>query len=135
MGALRQLEDRRVTVLKTIIDQGKLTPELKRAVATAENKVELEDLYAPYKPKRRTKAQIAREAGLESLADSLLSNPALDPVKEAAQYIKSKAGVMDAQTALDGARAILIELIGENAKLVGDLREWLWSSDASPRRC
>lgn len=128
LGALRQLEDRRVTVLKTIIDQGKLTPELKRAIATAENKVELEDLYAPYKPKRRTKAQIAREAGLESLADSLLSNPALDPVKEAAQYIKSKAGVMDAQTALDGARAILIELIGENAKLVGDLREWLWSS-------
>ncbi len=128
LGSLRQLEDRRATVLKTIIEQGKLTPELKRAIETAENKVELEDLYAPYKPKRQTKAQIAREAGLEPLADALISNPTLDPVKEAAKYIKPKAGVLDAQSALDGARAILIERMGENANLVGGLREWLWSS-------
>ncbi|MCB1506405.1 MAG: RNA-binding transcriptional accessory protein [Hyphomicrobiaceae bacterium] len=130
LGYLRELEDRRGTVLKSIGDQGKLTAELERAISSAETKVDLEDLYAPYKPKRRTKAQIAREAGLEPLADALLANPALDPEKEAAKFIDGEKGVADAKAALDGARAILIERIGEDAKLVGSLREWLWATGA-----
>ena len=128
LGYLRELEDRRATVLKSIGDQGKLTAELERAVRAAQTKVELEDLYAPYKPKRRTKAQIAREAGLEPLADRLLANPALDPEKEAVQFVDGEKGVADTKAALDGARAILIERIGEDAKLVGHLREWLWAT-------
>ena len=115
LGYLRELEDRRATVLKSIEEQGKLTPELARSIAGAETKVELEDLYAPYKPKRRTKAQIAREAGLEPLADALLANPALDPATEAAKFIAADKGVADAKAALEGARHILIERIGENA--------------------
>ena len=87
----------------------------------ADTKVELEDLYAPFKPKRRTKAQIAREAGLEPLADALLENPALDPEAEAAKFIDADKGVADAKAALDGARHILIERIGEDAELVGEL--------------
>jgi len=126
LGYLRELEDRRVTVLKSIEEQGKLTPELSRSITNAETKVELEDLYAPYKPKRRTKAQIAREAGLEPLGDALLANPSLDPVAEAAKYVDSAKGVADAKAALDGARHILIERIGESAPLVGSLREWQW---------
>jgi uncharacterized protein len=126
LGYLRELEDRRVTVLKSIEEQGKLTPELSRSIANAETKVELEDLYAPYKPKRRTKAQIAREAGLEPLGDALLANPTLDPVAEAAKYVDAGKGVADAKAALDGARHILIERIGESAPLVGALREWQW---------
>jgi len=90
--------------------------------------VALEDLYAPYKPKRRTKAQIAREAGLEPLADALLANPALLPDGEASKFIDAEKGVADAKAALDGARHILIERIGESAALVGDLREWLWAT-------
>jgi uncharacterized protein len=125
---LRDLEDRRATVLKSIGDQGKLTAELERSIRAATTKVDLEDLYAPYKPKRRTKAQIAREAGLEPLADVLLANPALDPEKEAAKFIDGDKGVADTKAALDGARAILIERIGEDAKLVGALREWLWAT-------
>jgi protein Tex len=128
LGYLRDLEDRRATVLKSIGDQGKLTAELERAIRAAATKVDLEDLYAPYKPKRRTKAQIAREAGLEPLADVLLANPALDPEKEAAKFIDGEKSVADAKAALDGARAILIERIGEDAKLVGTLREWLWAT-------
>ncbi len=128
LGYLRELEDRRATVLKSIGEQGKLTAELERAIRGALTKVDLEDLYAPYKPKRRTKAQIAREAGLEPLADALLANPALDPEKEGAKFIDGDKGVADAKAALDGARAILIERIGEDAKLVGHLREWLWAS-------
>ncbi|MEZ5898611.1 MAG: Tex family protein [Hyphomicrobiaceae bacterium] len=128
LGYLRDLEDRRGTVIKSITEQGKMTPELQRAIAGAESKVELEDLYAPFKPKRRTKAQIAREAGLEPLAEALLSNPMLDPAKEAEAFLDNEKGVADTKAALDGARAIIIERIGENAKLVGDLREWLWSS-------
>ena len=128
LGYLRQLEDRRATVLKTITDQGKLTPELQRAISAAENKVELEDLYAPFKPKRRTKAQIARECGLEPLADALLLNPSLDPRAEAGKYINAESGIADVDSALDGARAILIERIAENAKLVGELREMLWAT-------
>lgn len=126
LGYLRELEDRRATVLKSIEEQGKLTPELQRAISGAESKVELEDLYAPYRPKRRTKAQIAREAGLEPLAQSLLKNPALSPETEAAKFVDAGRGVADTKAALDGARHILIERIGESADLVGQLREWLW---------
>src|SRR5262245_50116851 len=102
LGYLRDLEERRATVLKSIEEQGKLTPELARDIGAALTKVELEDLYAPYKPKRRTKAQIAREAGLEPLADMLLANPALDPVAEAAKFADSEKGVADAKAALEG---------------------------------
>lgn len=128
LGYLRELEDRRQSVLKSITEQGKLTPELARALAAADSKVALEDLYAPYKPKRRTKAQIAREAGLEPLAEALLANPGLLPDGEAAKFIDAEKGVADAKAALDGARHILIERIGESASLVGDLREWLWAT-------
>jgi uncharacterized protein len=128
LGYLTELEDRRATVLKSIEEQGKLTPELKRAITSADSKVELEDIYAPYKPKRRTKAMIAREAGLEPLTDALLANPALSPEAEAQKFIDAGKGVADVKAALDGARHILIERIGEDAKVVGQLREWLWTS-------
>jgi len=128
LGYLRQLEDRRASVLRSIGEQGKLSDELQKAIAAAESKVELEDLYAPYKPKRRTKTQVAREAGLEALADALLSTPALDPDKEAAKFVNAELGFADAQACLDGARAVLIERIGETARLVGELREWLWNA-------
>jgi protein Tex len=127
LGYLRELEDRRATVLKTIEEQGKLTPELVRSIDGAQTKVELEDLYAPFKPKRRTKAQIAREAGLEPLGDALLANPALVPEAAAASFVDAAKGVTDAAAALDGARHILIERIGEAASLIGSLREWLWA--------
>jgi protein Tex len=127
LGYLRELEDRRATVLKTIGEQGQLTPELVRSIDGAQTKVELEDLYAPFKPKRRTKAQIAREAGLEPLGDALLGNSALVPQAVAARFVDAARGVADAAAALDGARHILIERIGEAASLVGSLREWLWA--------
>lgn len=127
LGYLRELEDRRVSILKSVTEQGKLTPELERAFNAAATKVELEDLYAPYKPKRRTKAQIAREAGLEPLADALLANPALDPASEAEKFIAADKGVADQKAALDGARHILIERIAERAEVVQSLREWKWS--------
>ncbi len=126
LSYLRELEERRATVIKSITEQGKLTPELAKAIAGAATKVELEDLYAPFKPKRRTKAQIAREAGLEPLADALLSNPTLSPEAEAKKFISAEKGVADAKAALEGARHILVERIGENASLVGGLREWQW---------
>jgi uncharacterized protein len=126
LGYLRELEDRRSTVIKSIADQGKLTPELTHAINAAETKVALEDLYAPYRPKRRTKAQIAREAGLEPLADALLANPALMPDAEAAKFIDGEKGVADTKGALEGARHILIERMAEAPKLVGELREWTW---------
>ena len=127
LGYLRELEDRRATVLRSIEEQGKLTPELARSIAEADTKVALEDLYAPYRPKRRTKAQIAREAGLEPLADTLLANPALMPDAEAAKFVDGEKGVADAKAALDGARHILIERMAEEPKLVGSLREWEWT--------
>ena len=127
LGYLRELEDRRTTVLKSIGEQGKLTPELARAIGDADTKVALEDLYAPYRPKRRTKAQIAREAGLEPRAEALLANPALLPDAEAAKFIDGEKGVADAKAALDGARHILIERMAEEPKLVGELREWEWT--------
>jgi uncharacterized protein len=124
---LRDLESRRAAILKSVEEQGKLTPERARAINAAATKVELEDLYAPYKPKRRTKAQIAREAGLEPLADALLANPTLDPAAEAAKFIAADKGIADRKAALDGARHILIERIAEKPELVGTLREWEWS--------
>jgi uncharacterized protein len=123
---LRELDERRVTVLKSIDEQGKLTPELKAAILAADTKTRLEDLYRPYMQKRRTKAQIAREAGLEPLAKALLADPALVPEQEAAQFIDADKGVADAAAALDGARQILMEDFAEDAELVGRLREYLW---------
>jgi len=127
LSYLRELEERRAAVLKSIEAQGKLTPELARSINGAETKVALEDLYAPYKPKRRTKAQVAREAGLEPLADALLKNPALMPDAEAARFIDADKGVSDSKAALDGARHILIERMAEEPRLVGTVREWEWS--------
>jgi uncharacterized protein len=121
------LNDRREVVLRSIGEQGKLTPELEKQIRAATTKVELEDLYAPYRPKRRTKASIAREAGLEPLADRLLANPALDPVAEALAYISADKGVENAEAALEGARSILIERMAEAPALVGEIREKVWS--------
>lgn len=127
---LRELESRRVAVLASIQEQGKLTEDLEKSIKAAQTKQELEDLYLPYKPKRRTKAMIAKEAGLEPLARSLLADPTLDPQVEAAKYINDKApdegGVADIKTALDGARDILAEEFSEDAELLGNLREYLW---------
>lgn len=128
LGYLRELDDRRKTVVKSIEEQGKMSPALLASIMQAVTKVELEDLYAPYKQKRRTKAQIAREAGLEPLLDAILANPALVPEEAAAAYVDAGKGVADAKAALDGARAILIERSGENAQLIGGLREWLWDA-------
>ena len=122
---LRELEDRRAAVLASIEEQGKLTDALRAEIEAADSKARLEDLYLPYKPKRRTRAQIAREAGLEPLADGLLADPTLVPETAAAAYIDAEKGVADAKAALDGARAILMERWGENAALVGELREWM----------
>jgi len=127
LAYLTELEDRRKSVVKAIDEQGKMTPDLARKLAGAETKVELEDLYAPYKIKRRTKAAIAKEAGLEPLIDQLLANPTLVPDALAETFVSAEKGVADAKAALDGARHILIERIGEKAELVGGLREWLWS--------
>ena len=127
LSYLTELEDRRGSVLKAIEEQGKLTPELARAIQGAETKVALEDLYAPFKVKRRTKAAIAREAGLEPLADQLLADPNLVPVATAKAFVSAEKGVADIKAALEGARHILIEKIAEKADLVGQLRDWLWS--------
>ncbi|UTH74529.1 Tex family protein [Chromobacterium sp. IIBBL 290-4] len=124
---LREMDDRRDSILKSIAEQGKLTPELEAALYASDNKTTLEDLYLPYKPKRRTKAQIAREAGLEPLADSLLADPSQDPNALAETYLNVEAGVADIKAALDGARAILIERFAEDAELLGQLREKLWN--------
>ncbi|HBK46335.1 MAG TPA: RNA-binding transcriptional accessory protein, partial [Xanthomonadaceae bacterium] len=125
LSYLRELEDRRAAVLASIQEQGKLTDELRAEIAGADTKSRLEDLYLPYKPKRRTRAQIAREAGLEPLADGLLGDPTLDPQAHAAGFVDADKGVADAKAALEGARAILMERWGEDAALVGELRGWL----------
>ncbi len=122
---LRELEDRRAAVLSSIEEQGKLSDELRAEIVAADTKSRLEDLYLPYKPKRRTRAQIAREAGLEPLADGLLADPSQVPEAFAAGFVDAEKGVADAKAALEGARAILMERWGEDAKLVGELRQWL----------
>ncbi|WP_396268245.1 Tex family protein [Ideonella sp.] len=126
LGYLRELEERRVAVLKSIDEQGKLTPELRAAIEMVPTKQELEDLYLPYKTKRRTKGMIAREAGLEPLADKLFADPSLDPHTEAAAFVNAEAGFADAFAVLDGVRDVLSERWAEDAALVGKLREWLW---------
>jgi uncharacterized protein len=122
---LRELEERRQTVLESIESQGKLDDALKEQILAADTKSRLEDIYLPFKPKRRTKAMIAREAGLEPLADGLLSDPTVEPLAAAAVFVN--ADVADPQAALDGARAILVERFAENADLIGELRERLWT--------
>ncbi|MCI2260803.1 Tex family protein [Xanthomonas indica] len=122
---LRELEERRAAVLASIAEQGKLSDELRAEIVAADTKSRLEDLYLPYKPKRRTRAQIAREAGLEPLADGLLADPALVPETFAAGFVDAEKGVADVKAALEGARAILMERWGEDAALVGELRSWL----------
>ena len=123
---LREMEERRDTILNSIREQEKLTPELEKAITEADTKTRLEDLYLPYKPKRRTKAQIAREAGLEPLAESLLADPTLDPEQEAAKFINAEQDVADTKAALDGAKYILMEKFSEDAELLGSLRDYLW---------
>src|SRR5512145_2341888 len=122
---LRELEDRRAAILASIDEQGKLTPELAAQINDAETKQSLEDLYLPYKPKRRTKAQIAREAGLAPLAEALLSDPTLTPETEAGKFVNADAGFADVKAVLDGARQILMEQFSEDAALLGKLREYL----------
>ncbi len=122
LGYLRELEERRGAILASIEEQGKLTPELRADIVAAETKQRLEDLYLPYKPKRRTKAQIAREAGLQPLADALLADPMLNPEAEAAAYVDADKGVADVKAALDGARQILMERFAEDAALLDTLR-------------
>ncbi|WP_276320679.1 Tex-like N-terminal domain-containing protein, partial [Phytoactinopolyspora endophytica] len=117
---LREFEERRTTILDSIREQGKLTEDLEAQIMAAETKARLEDIYLPYKPKRRTKAQIAREAGLEPLADGLLDDPTQDPQTAAQAFVND--GVPDAAAALDGAKAILVERFAEDADLIGDLR-------------
>ncbi len=125
---LRELEERRTTILKTISEQGKLTDSLKQSIVSADTKTTLEDLYLPYKPKRRTKAQIAREAGIEPLAELLLSKPETDPQQAAADFINSDLGFPDEKAVLDGARQILMERFSEEAQLLGQLRSYLWDN-------
>ncbi|MGW6295713.1 Tex family protein [Streptomyces sp. NPDC055058] len=123
---LRELEDRRTAILESVREQGKLTEELEARIRGAETKARLEDVYLPYKPKRRTKAQIAREAGLEPLAEGLLGDPGVEPLAAAAAFVDAGKGVADPQAALDGARAILTERFSEDADLIGELRERMW---------
>ena len=125
LGYLRELEERRAAVLDSIRSQGKLDDALEASILAADSKARLEDLYLPYKPKRRTKAQIAREQGLEPLADALLADPSLDPRQAAGAYLTEE--VADAAAALQGARAVLVERFGEDGDLIGELRERLWS--------
>lgn len=121
---LREMEERRATIVASINEQGKMTPELQKQIEDADTKTRLEDLYLPYRPKRRTKAMIAREAGLEPLTDGLLANPALSPEAEAERFVSADKGVADVKAALEGARAILVERMGEDASLVGRLRDF-----------
>ncbi|MEU2993215.1 Tex family protein [Streptomyces griseoincarnatus] len=123
---LRELEERRSAILDSVREQGKLTEELEARIRGAETKARLEDIYLPFKPKRRTKAQIAREAGLEPLAEGLLTDPGVEPLAAAAAFVDAEKGVADPQAALDGARAILTERFSEDADLIGELRERMW---------
>ncbi|MFJ4565015.1 Tex family protein [Streptomyces caelestis] len=123
---LRELEERRTAILESVREQGKLTEELQARIRGAETKARLEDIYLPYKPKRRTKAQIAREAGLEPLAEGLLGDPSVEPLAAAAAFVDADKGVADPQAALGGARAVLTERFSEDADLIGELRERMW---------
>jgi len=125
LGYLRELDERRASILESIDSQGKLDDALKRQIDEADTKQRLEDLYLPYKPKRRTKAQIAREAGLAPLAEALLADPSLDPEQTANAYLNAEAGITDTKAALDGARQILIEQFSEDAALLDTLRRYL----------
>ncbi|MNG61045.1 30S ribosomal protein S1 [compost metagenome] len=126
LGYLRELEDRRQTILKSIDDQGKLTEQLAGAINATQSKTELEDLYLPYKPKRRTRGQIAIEAGLEPLADTLWQDPQQQPELLAESYVDADKGVADVKAALDGARYILMERFAEDAALLAKVRNYLW---------
>ncbi|WP_055600448.1 Tex family protein [Streptomyces aureus] len=123
---LRELEDRRSAILDSVREQGRLTEELEARIRAADTKARLEDIYLPFKPKRRTKAQIAREAGLGPLAEGLLADPSVEPTAAAAAFVDADKGVADAAAALEGARAILAETFSEDADLIGELRERMW---------
>ncbi|MFJ6863600.1 Tex family protein [Streptomyces termitum] len=123
---LRELEDRRTAVLESVREQGRLTEELEARILAADTKARLEDIYLPFKPKRRTKAQIAREAGLAPLAEALLADPSVEPAAAAAGFVDAERGVADAAAALEGARAVLTEKFSEDADLIGELRERMW---------
>lgn len=122
---LRELEDRKQTILKSIEEQGKLNPELQQAIENTQTKTVLEDIYLPYKPKRRTKGQMAIEAGLEPLADALFDNPSLNPSEQAQSYIDAEKGFADIKAVLDGAKYILMERFSEDAQLIGKLRQYM----------
>ena len=128
LAYLRELEERRAAIRQSISEQGKMTDALDAQIAAADSKARLEDLYLPYRPKRRTKAQIAREAGLEPLADLLLGEPSRDPEQAALSFVDPEKSVADVKAALDGARQILIERMAEDADLLGELRDHLWQS-------
>ncbi|MBH2990209.1 Tex family protein [Serratia ureilytica] len=128
LGYLRELEDRRQTILKSIDEQGKLTEQLAGAINATLSKTELEDLYLPYKPKRRTRGQIAIEAGLEPLADTLWQDPQQQPEQLAERYVDAEKGVADVKAALDGARYILMERFAEDAALLAKVRDYLWKN-------
>jgi len=125
---LRELDERRDTILKSIEEQGKLTAELEASIKAADTKTRLEDLYLPFRPKRRTKAQIAKEAGLEPLATELLQNPELSPETAATAYLNEEKGIIEIKQALDGAKHILMEKFAEEPELIGELREYLWEN-------
>ncbi len=128
LGYLRELEDRRQVIIRSIEEQGKLTPELARELKGADSKTRLEDLHLPYKPKRRTKGQMAIEAGLEPLANLLLTDPMKDPEQAAARFLNAEQGITDSKAALDGARYILMERFAEQADLLEKLRDYLWQN-------
>ena len=125
---LREMEDRRKAILDSIREQGKLDAPLERTIMEADTKARLEDIYLPFKPKRRSKALIAIEAGLAPLADALFGQSENDPQTQAAAFVNAEKGIATVQAALDGARAILVERFSENAELVGALREQYWTS-------
>jgi protein Tex len=127
LSYLRELEERRAVILASIREQGKLDDALEAKLKAADNKARLEDIYLPFKPKRRTKASLAKEAGLEALADELLRAPERDPAKAALAYVDAQKGVGDTAAALEGARAILTERFAEDADLIGALREEMWA--------
>src|ERR1700732_24987 len=128
LNYLRELEERRTAILNSVREQGKLDVSLEAAILAADSKGRLEDIYLPFKPKRRTKAEIAKEAGLEPLADLLLGQPENDPRTVAAPFVDVDKEVADVAAALDGARAILVERFAEDADLIGALREQMWSN-------